>query len=679
MTQQGHIAITVSGVKTPLVIDPRSYSVVDIVDFAPRAISGTPAFSEQGLYLDVGQDDFGHGYGFYTFSDPAGYQYSGHQVDTRHGFINLFTSSSAEVASAPGKRPTRLIVQNGITLVAYQDGDIAVKKPSDGSFSDLGTFSRVQDILSTGTYFLVARWYTTDVQMQLAYVGQVDSSTSTTITIASEDWDVDIFNGGTVKVFDGTGSGNSASVTDTTTDTITFDSSITTDSTSYFVVLVATGSGANPPDNFGKLARFGGFYWATEKETNYVHFWAEDTGASAEGGGDSDAAAVKVGPDGGKLVNLMAFDNQLWAFREDGAWTIAEDNLAYHTLDLASEISSSNFKSVIVWNGFMVFPIRNRLYKYRSGLQDITPPVFNQYPPYKMFGDWDGLVARGKFLYLTGRSNEAFSDESAEGTAGFGALFATDGVGWHKLMTFPQVNGTDPDEVRAYLDPVNDILYISGYDKDNNEGRLDSIQLQTLSDLPYATFPTSGNHHLYTSYYDLGMRRIPKSWASLTIGGDFPDGTSVAWDYRTDDTQSWTASATDFTSDQQEIDLPVGVTGKKIQFRLNLKTTDGTETPFVRYIVIKCMMRPDVLYGVTCDVIVSSNIHDQHMGANQGLTSAKIKSALESARASVPPITFTDLHGTDQTAYLASLRFININYEDENYVEQVARCTFVYV
>lgn len=681
----------------PLVIDPLSYSEVDITDFAPSAVSGAPGLSELGLYVDTGQQLWGHGFGQWEFSEPQSYAFTGQMVDTRHGFVSLFTEPTdiGEVFGYPGNDFAASLqgTQHKGQLVLIDDNTIHVLGDALGLYTigEAGTHNSYspggdtyREIMDTGEYFILAENGTLMVGT-IAAISTINEGLGEVYVLTSGDLacdlDTDIFadNGYVYNLTRGDAIGISSNTSNVIT--VTTPGTLASWDNNDIIVLVAdTGNDINTTSNFINLTKFGGYYWASERNTNIVHFWSEDHAQDAEGRGLDDLGAITVGPTGTPIVNMVAYDNQLWVFREDGAWTIGDDNLAYQTnLMFADQQSSTNFQEVVVWQGFMIFPIRNRLYKYRSGLQDITPPRWNDELPYKEFGNWKGFVVRGRYLYVAGQSNAANSDETSQSTAGFGAVFATDGVGWHKVYDFEE-----NDVVAHYgliLDPTKDRLLVF-YNTDGANPLWPAaydvkyIQFQTLSDLPYAAYPTTGDHNLYTSIYTFGLKRIPKSFASLTLGADYDTGTSVDVEYRIEG-GSWTALGT-FTSDMQEIAFPDSTTGKDIQFKLNLQTNNSAYTPVVKNVIIKMMLRPDVLYGVTLDVMISDDLSDPKR-KQLGLTAKEIRAALKSARSSVSPIEFTDLYGDTADAYLASLRFIIVAYEDMDAVQSIARCTLVYV
>lgn len=356
----GHISITVSGVKTKLIVDPNTYGMVDITDFAPRAVSGTPSFSTLGLYLDIAQESFGHGFGQVEFAEPQSYHYTGHQIDTRHKFASLWTNYTQETLPEANVI-YKMITRNTVIALATSLG-LVVRRPSNGVFTTVFEIANGHDLHDTGKYVLFAN----TGRMRLCDIAKATSGGASTITSNTADWETNIFAGGAITIFDGTSSPDVRTVASNTATQITVTAPFTSTPTtsSYFIVHVATGSAVNQPTNFRRITVFGGNYWAYELSTNRLHFWAEESGSDAEGGA-SDAGAVVVGSvsRGLGIVNLIPFQNQLWVFRRDGAWVINEqdtDALAYHTLDFSAETNAENFATVIVWQGFLVFAIRNR-------------------------------------------------------------------------------------------------------------------------------------------------------------------------------------------------------------------------------------------------------------------------------------------------------------------------------
>jgi hypothetical protein len=665
---QSHIEITVGGTTYPLVID--TWQEVDAIDFAPRAVAGSPAFSEMGLYIDVPQQRFDHGFGKWRFSEEASYAFTGNLVDTSHGFISLFTLPT-QVWSESNKYIRRFTSHRDRMVFAATSG-LWVQK-ADLSFYKVWA-TDTWDVMTNGAYMFLGN----GGRMQVSDLGTATAGAATTLTDTGRAWTVDLFNGGEVVIYEGTGAGQTRTVSDTSATILTVSVAWATNPStdSKYFVRANAGVGANPPNSFWRLAVSGGFMWGSEYTKPYVHFWAELDGTDAEGQQDTDTGAVRVGPGDVHIENMLAFQNQLWVMRYDGAWVVGDDNIAYHTLNMADQTHALNFRAATVWNGFMVFALRNNIFKYKSGLQNITPPRWNDEMPYKRFGRFEGLVPRGDFLYAAGKSSQSYSDEALE-DSNFGALFRTDGVGWHKIADAPSPVA-NPYACKLWLDAVNDRLYWAAvHNSSPDVGYLWYIPLDENSELPYRYYPLTGDHNWYSSFYDFGLRRIDKSWANVTLDGDFPTGCTVDVAYRGDDTAAWTALGT-VSAAMGTVAFPAATEHKKVQIRLNLQSTISGNTPAVKAIILKAMMRPKVLYSVSTDVIVQDDISGPDQLA-LGLTAKEIRTGLKAARDSVSPITLRDLHGVSASAYLSSLRFQLVEYEHTDAVAEVARCTFVYI
>jgi hypothetical protein len=679
-----HVKMNVNGETYTFLIRPESWSKVDIVDFSPRVVTGMPSRSELGLYLDVGQESFLHGYGEERFVSSQRYAYTGHLVDTSHGFACLYTQPElvGSVSASSTLPPSWCIHRDLVFIGTYTN--LYVVRPSTGTLTSIIAMDLVTDLLSTGTRMFIARRGTdTSARMYLSDAGQVQTATSNTLVpMIAPYWKTNIWAGGMVMIVDGRGMGQIYPVASNTSTTITISGTWSTvpDTTSYFVVWNNGGSSSNPPYDFTKLALFGGYVWAAESYEPWLHYWADTEGETAEGGQGTDVNAIRVGPGNYFINNMIAFNNQLLVMREDGIWAIGDDNVAYHLLNFGDEAHINNFRAACVWNGFLYFSVRNKLYRYKSGIQDVTPPPWDKHWPYKTFGDFRALVPRGKFLYAFGMGSTTNAIEATE-TSMFGVMLKTDdAVSWHKVLDISAAPSDIVGVPIAFLDPVGDYIYYGGQ-RSSGTVNIYRVKLDPMGELPYKNFPTTGSHNLYLSYYDLGMIPINKSFARVTLDGDFPTGTSVVVSYRVDNETNFTTLGT-ITATNMYCNFPSGVTGKRIQLRLDLRTTSSSYTPVVRAVILKCMARPDVKYGCTFDVLVEDDQANAWYGS-AGTTAAQIRQGLEAARASVAPIIFTDIHGDSAPAYLSSLRYMLHDYVNENgevvRTSLVARCTIVYV
>jgi hypothetical protein len=845
-SQVGHIGVDVlNGTSSRYIIDPATYSEVDIVDFAPRAVSGTPAWSNLGLYLDVAQEKFNHGFGHWTFDEPASFAFNTGGIDTRWGHIQQYSRAKMFFFSdrygnmAAGEDgedgscfyPSHDYNSSPFGAIEHKDDwMITYSRPFNVSFEHEGLIiydtngdyyapygqvwvtamefpaGSVQPgnemLLTNGKYFYAGRindraligWIGTVQTNGNPATGQVvvkdlnDTQASPTAPFSTTNlWAIGGGETGYAFHLDSANPGATAGYILASSDTNSVTCNTVGEAANFtagdtILLLCPTGITANPPNNIGSMEIFGGFMWGAEIGTNILHYWSELDGTDFEGGGTTDTSWVEAGPSGGNIVGLQAFNNQLWIFRTDGAWVLGEDHVAYHTLDFEDLDHSFNFRTSTVHEGFMYFAVRDRLYKYKSGLQDVTPPapwgnIGGQ--NYVQFSNFLGMWSRGKFLYLAAETEEDIKTYLWDGTAKAGTthiidrnelygdmedgtvyrgiwLLCYDGVGWHILYKMParaiknapkqsyeiirsnvwvhnkanhifisqgmygRNDGTDPSytlqRVHAAGVPATPFAWTDDYFGD--AGGATTIIALGSDDFPakdwYGHYffhgwtvdgtimPYMEDHYSwwFSSFYDFGMARIPKSWRSVTLVGEWPteDGTRPAnfetrtyvWSRKGDkEEDTWSRLGPNNLSQNvvvHEIQFPAGYESERVQIALYMwshpSAFANNMTNVVRVIILKAMMRPNVLYGISTDIIVADDLSD-HRRKMLGLTADEIRTRLKEARASVSPITFTDIHGASTSAYLASLRFILVEYEDERgdrgRIEEVARCTFVNV
>ena len=396
--------------------------------------------------------------------------------------------------------------------------------------------------------------------------------------------------------------------------------------------------------DFAHFAIWGGYVWASEEDKNFIHYSGQEDLVDLEGDGTTDTNVVTVGPTGQAVVGLASFSNALYAARPDGLWVISDQNgfTARQVLSFADEVHANNFRGMTVWQGALYFTIRHKIYRWTgSSLQDVSPPRITDTFPYVKYGDFKNLVSRGTHLYCTARTNASTYTES---------VLAYDGVGWH-IISNPITTGTG-ELAALVLDVDNDYLW---YHHDTSTDVSYYMKLQSLSDLPFADFLTTGNHYLYTSVHDMGFKKIQKSVAEVMVEStNCTADRTIIVKYAVDgniDSDSWTTLGTINSSPSQTLTLSTTVEFKRIQFRFDLDTDDAAQTPVLRSYSLKYMMRPDTNYGYSFD-IVSSGYAGHGM---DGRKSSAIISDLETARASAAPLAFTNLLGESKTVYVSSL------------------------
>lgn len=397
-----------------------------------------------------------------------------------------------------------------------------------------------------------------------------------------------------------------------------------------------------------------GRVYAGEDGNNLVHY-ATQTDLSDLEGTEDDPSVIKVGTGNIPTLGAIVYAGILYISKEDGLWQLAEDGTAKQVLNYSNESSSDNFRSMVVHNGYLIYPIRDRIIQW-NGVREsnITPGRINDTWPYITYGRFANLVAANGYLYLSARTNETTYQED---------LLCWDGVGWHKLIPL-QTGNTYYVSAMDY-DVVNNRLWIG---RTFNTSAIEYIQFQNQSDYMNANFPYAANQYLYLSRMDAGFRRIIKSTPSVIVESDNCSSDHyLTVDYSLDGSSDFTTLGTIMTNGTVELVIPSSDNGSieynYIQFRIGFYTATAhrTQSPILDGFTLRFLLRPDVHYAYSFVIPAETN---QTYGTVEDKRSARnISTELETLRNSKAPVSFVDIWGNAHTVYLTSFRAVS--YEQE--------------
>jgi len=418
------------------------------------------------------------------------------------------------------------------------------------------------------------------------------------------------------------------------------------------------GATGNPPTDMAHICLHGGYFWASEDGASYLHYASELDLSDLEGGNTTDLGVIVVGPGDIPIVNMISFANNLYVAREDGLWIIGDDNIAYQVADFSRERHAQNFEAMAVYQGRLYFGVRQRLYAYTgSTMIDVTPSRFSDVFPYSEYGRFKFIVPRGKFLYVIAGSNESTAHD---------ALLCFDGTGWHKLW---DVTAGSYVVQAMDLSTTTDRIWI------NHTGTAQATkyyQMQTLSELPYNNYATTGNHYLYTSKFDAGFADITKCFRSVAIVSENLSSTEkIEVSYQLDDSGTWTTLGSFTSSPEESVDFASGVTGKRIQFRLNFSTGSASECPVLDAFVVYFIMRPETVWAWQMTLSLADNQETLDRTTEKNLSAKEKLKALEAARASTSPILFEDPYGESRYVYVTSVREVGHSMKEARETEDI--------
>lgn len=594
-------------------INPNSWASRDIVDFAPRATTpgGSIVHSELGLYQPLLQQSWQHGFGFVWHTDGLGYAQTEGEVDTRHDGLVMLFTQPT-ASDNDNYTKSGAIYFNGYLFTWGPNG---VRRYSSGSgweAVDIGVAGAVNFMFTNGTYLF-------------AFPDGARIKKSSTGGKVLADW---------------------------------------------------TDAGANTNASDFKWATISkGYVYAGKDGKNEVYRASANDLSDLYGVPADDPNVIYVGSGLIPTINGAAYAEQLFVPRQDGLFAIGDDDIARTKLSFADQSSTSNFLSMAVFQGFLWFPIRNRIFQWNGArLADLTPNRITDDFPFITYGKFTNFVAVGRFMFLTARTNESTYRES---------ILCFDGVGWHKLLD-PITDG-DGSITMMFYDATNDRLWYHVQRATSNSTSF--IPFQTLSEFPYANFPTTGVHRVYSSRYEMGFRWVEKSSPSFVVEGQnlttdrflriyysLDGGAFVQWG---DITQDGTTT----------LDLPSGkdtIEYAYIQVAVEFHTADAAQSPILKGTTLRFIMRPDVAYGYNFDIVVASHAPSGEGGHMVDPRAAhEIIRDLRAARASKAPIELVTIADDTVRGYISALNEMVVGANmDENEggkpgLEYIVRANFV--
>lgn len=327
-----------------------------------------------------------------------------------------------------------------------------------------------------------------------------------------------------------------------------------------------------------------------------------------------------------------------------------QDNIWIRTEDQVYEIQGQNSDAIVPLplgelkavrnplNGaaytindvYMYFNLAEKIERYYSRTMEDVGPDLDEGLPEERQGIPSALVSYPGRVYLC---NDGGDDNTS-------SILVYKTNGWHEIYRAPRpglrIRAAGIQSIpgmsvkRFWFRQGSDILWIP-------------ISWNPLNDAEYMY---THEAFLETGRIYGGRRDIQKYFHSLKLATEqLAAGVTIEVDYKTDTSTSWTEIPDVFdTSPYQEIDLSTdnSVTGRWIQFRLRLYTTDQTTTPVLIATILKCVVVFDVKY--TYSLVFRLVDNDINLLGEVESTTAKAKrDYLDAWVASALPITMNSI------------------------------------
>jgi len=577
-------------------IDLRSRKKKDIIDFSPRsAEAGNPIHSELQLYQTLNFESWQGGFGapWHTATKTNMYMYTIGQIDTRHpGLATLYTSPT----KSDSDHRMDGFQSFGRDMYGYSSDGVVNYVSSDDAWTVVDT-SGSAGLWHNGYYIFSCRLGET-----LVYSG-TDASVST--------W-------------------------------------------------VETGFDADQKD-FSWLQHHDGYVYGGQfgNAGSSGHFVSYDNSLTCSDlytVSSDDTQIVPIGLVGTETKRGVSFRTDFFIPRDDGLYKLDKDRTAARrVLNYADLASSENFRSLVEYNGQLIYPIRDTL-KQWNGVREVpmNPPFLSDTWPYRTYGRFDNFVVVGRFLFMTARTNDATYEEH---------ILCFDNVAWHKMLT-PVTDGTSTITAMAY-DPTNDRLWYSVADV-TNVYETYYVPFQQYSDFPYEDFPVTGEHAIVFPRIAAGFKEVYKSTPScLIVGSNCDTGQYLELYYSLGPSTTWLPWGADsgvsnvLTSDgTKKFIEPLGedkstVEYEYINFKIDFVSSDATGTPVLEGFYPRVLIRPDTLWGWSFTIKASKGVQYGTMQSDK--TVKEILEELKRVRDSKAPVPFVDIYNDEYQVYITSV------------------------
>lgn len=321
-------------------------------------------------------------------------------------------------------------------------------------------------------------------------------------------------------------------------------------------------------------------------------------------------------------LQAYADNNQaetLWVFAEDGPWYIQSSKAVRLPLrEMDALRSEKNGRASTVQGVYLFFSQGNGMERYYEGNLDDIGPNLGEGLPDGQCGPIVSMVA------FPGRVYAAIAYEEDEEFVGkeFGGYYSTvlayNGGGWHSVyksplnkrilnifyQSLPGVPG------RLWIALEDDLVYVM-------------LPSETFDPLQDSDFMYAFDGELITPWINAGFADAYKYFRSIKLYLDqtlrtwFINGTNTAYvsvSYRLDDETDWTSISETFTDtpfDEKVIGTR-GVSGRRIQLRFTLGTSDARRTPVLRASILESVTIAPTKHAYSLSVFLRDIKRDLH-------------------------------------------------------------------
>lgn len=322
----------------------------------------------------------------------------------------------------------------------------------------------------------------------------------------------------------------------------------------------------------------------------------------------------------GRINNLVEYGDavkKLYVMREGMGFTVdtagTVDKMPLE--ELAAAMQPNNGKTAMVHNVYLYFsmgPFVERF--YGNNLDDVGPTQDDGLPANRQ-GDVVAMVGLpGRYLIAVDAGPSGYSSVLLFNQAGLHEIYRAPKGKRITAMAYQTIYGGSN---RLWIAQADDMIWLD----------FPSMTADRYND------PNSRYTHeavVENGYVVAGMNDIYKLFYGLKIVADglSDDQVTIKVDYRLDDADAWTTIDGEYnTSPVQTLNIDeLGVSAKKITYRMRLQTKDNTKTARVRASVLDTVSRVEVKYAFGINYRLREQNND--LQGNSEMMTSKDKQAL---------------------------------------------------
>lgn len=302
----------------------------------------------------------------------------------------------------------------------------------------------------------------------------------------------------------------------------------------------------------------------------------------------------------GNIVNLSEYGDSpkyLYVYREGMVFTVDSSG----TIDkipleeMSTSMHYSNGKHVLVHNVYNWFSMGASLERYYGNEISDKGPNLDDGLPDDRQGEISGLLGLPGYIFVSVDADDNYSSVYKYNMLGYHEFYRSPVMG-HKITSIHyEVVYASAD--RLLIVVGNDVVWLPIVSLTNNPLKISDMRFT------HETVVTSG--YIYSGMYDTW-----KLFYGLKIVTEqMPEGTWINAEWRTDDSEDWTAIETPYTLTPVQTH-PVsdyGISSKKIQIRLRLHTEDSSQAPKIIAYILDSISRITVQYAFSLNYRVTES------------------------------------------------------------------------